>query len=67
MRLFEEADAAGDLVRDAPARKLQLQLERVIVRAVKDRDVVQVNVFIAQLEDPLGNKLRLFRAIIERD
>ena len=24
VRLFEEPDAAGDLVRDAPARKLQL-------------------------------------------
>jgi hypothetical protein len=44
-----------------------LQLERVIVRAVKDRDVVQINVLIAQLENPLRNKLRLFRAIIERD
>ena len=65
--LFEKPDAAGDLVRDTPARKLQLQLECVIVRAVKDRDVVQVNIFIAQLENPLGNKLRLFRAIIERD
>jgi hypothetical protein len=39
----------------------------MIVCAVKDRDVVKVNIFIAQLEDPLGNKLRLFGAIIERD
>ena len=37
------------------------------MRAIKDSDVVQVNVFIAQFEDPLGNKLRLLRAIIERD
>jgi hypothetical protein len=44
-----------------------LQLERVIVRAVKDRDVVQINVLIAQLENPLRNKPRLFRAIIQRD
>ncbi len=67
VRLLEKPDAAGDLIRDAAARKLQLQLDRVIMRAVKDGDVVQINIFIAQLEDPLGNKLRLLRAIIERD
>jgi hypothetical protein len=60
VRLLEKPDAAGDLVRNAAPRKLQLQLERVIMRAVKDRDVVQINIFIAQLENPLGNKLRLF-------
>src|SRR5205814_5089760 len=67
MRLLKETDAAGDLVGDAAPRKLQLQLERVIVCAVKDRDVVQINIFIAKLENSLGNKLRLLCAIIERD
>ena len=67
MRLLKETDAAGDLVWDAAPRKLQLQLERVIVCAVKDRDVVQINIFIAKLENSLGNKVRLLRAIIERD
>ena len=67
MSLFEEPDAAGDLVRDAPARKLQLQLECVIMRAVKDCDVVQVNIFIAQFENALRNKLRLFRTVVQRD
>ena len=67
VRLFEKADAAGDLVRDTPSRKLQLQLKRVIVRALKDCYVIEFDIFIAKFEYPLGDKLRLFRAIIERD
>ena len=65
--LLEEPDTTGDLVRDASSRKLQLQLKRVIVRAVKDGYVIEFNIFIAKFEYSLGDKLRLFRAIIERD
>ena len=36
------------------------------MRAVKDGDVVEIDILIAQLENPLRNKLRLLRTIIER-
>ena len=67
MRLLEEPNAAGDLIRNPAPRKLQLQLDRVIMRAIEHGDLVKIDIFITQFEDALGDKLRLLGAIIERD
>ena len=64
MRLLEKSDTAGDLIGDAAPGKLQLQLHRMIMRAVKHGDLVQIDSFVAQLENSLGDKLRLLRTIV---
>ena len=40
VRLFEKANPARDLVRDAAAGQFELQFYRVIVRTIKHRDFV---------------------------
>src|SRR5207237_4901188 len=50
VRLFKKANAARDLIRNAAAGELELQLDRVIMRAIKNGDVVQIDIFIAQLQ-----------------
>ena len=67
MRLLEKANAAGDLIRNAAARKFQLQFDSVIMRAIEHRDVAKIDIFIPQLQDSLGNELRLLGAVIQRD
>ncbi len=67
MRLFEEANPARDLVGDAAPGKLKLQLDRVIMRAIEDCDLVQLDPFIAQLEDALSDEPRLLAAVVEGD
>ena len=67
MCLLEEPNAAGDLIGDTAPRKLQLQLNRVIMRAIKHGDVAQIDLFIAQFENSLRDKLRLLSPVVERD
>ena len=64
VRLLEKTNAARDLIGNAAARKLELQLDRVIVRAVEDGDLVQLDSFVAQLENALGDELRLLAAVV---
>src|SRR5207253_10526540 len=59
MRLIEEAGAAGNAEGDVAAGEFQLQLERVKVRAVQLRHLVQVGPFLAQRERALRDKSRL--------
>ena len=61
MLLLEEAQARADLVRNAAARQLDLQLEGLMVRAVEDRDLGERRPLVAQLEDALGDELGLLR------
>ena len=63
--LLEESNAARDLIGNAATRQLQLQFDGVVMRAVKHRDVAQVNIFVAQFQDSLGDKLRLFASIVQ--
>ena len=65
MRLLEKPDAACDLIGNPATGKLQLQLNRVIMRAVKHGDVVEIDIFIAQFENPLRHKLRLLCAVVQ--
>ena len=37
------------------------------MRAIKNRDVAKIDIFIPQLQDSLGNELRLLGAVIQRD
>ena len=67
VRLLEKADAARDLIRNAAARQFELQFDRVIMRAIKHGDVAKIDIFIAQLENPLRDELRLLAAVIQRD
>ena len=64
MRLLEKTDAARDLIGNAAPRELQLQFDRMIMRAVEHRDFIQLDPFVAQLENPLGDELRLLAAIV---
>ena len=66
MRLFKKANAARDLIRNTATGKLELQLDRVIMRAIQHGDVVQIDIFIAQLQNPLRDELRLFAPIVQR-
>ncbi len=59
MLLLEKAHARTDLVRNAAARELDLQLERLMVGAVEDRDLVERSPFVTQLEDALRHELGL--------
>src|SRR5947199_2786746 len=63
VRLLEKANTACDLIRDAAAGKLQLQLHRVIMRTVENSDLVKLHIFIAQFENPLSHELCLLRAV----
>src|SRR5439155_10764311 len=64
VRLLEKANTACDLIRDAAAGKLQLQLHSVIMRTVEDSDLVKLHIFIAQFENPLSHELCLLRAVV---
>jgi hypothetical protein len=64
VRLFEKADAACDLIGNPAARELELQFNGVIMRAIENRDIVQVDIFVAQLEDALRHELRLLAPVI---
>ena len=57
--LFKKSDAAGDGKRNVSARELQLQLERVKMRAIQHRHVVQFDALLAQFQRALGHKSRL--------
>ena len=37
------------------------------MRAIQDRDLAKIDIFVAQLENSLRDKLRLLAAIIQRD
>src|ERR1700676_2584346 len=65
--LLEKTNPARDLIWNATARKLQLQLDGVVMRAIKHCDVAQINIFISQLENSLCDKLRLLAAIVQHD
>src|SRR5205807_6821938 len=39
VRLFEKANATGDLIRNSAKRKFELQLHRVILRAIEQGDL----------------------------
>ena len=64
VRLLEKTNAARDLIGNAAARKLELQFDRVIMRAIKHRDFVQLDPFVAQFQNALGDELRLFAAVV---
>src|SRR5690606_12693545 len=63
VRLFEEADAAGDLIRDLQARELELDIERLEMRAVEDRDVAERAALVDEAADALHDKLRLLASV----
>ena len=67
MPLLEEARSRADLVRDAAPGQLDLQLERLVVRAVEHRDVRQLLALVVPLEDPLADEARLVGDVGERD
>src|SRR3981189_146279 len=55
--LLEKTDPARDLIWNATARKLQLQLDGVVMRAIKHYNVVQINISISQVENSLRDKV----------
>ncbi len=59
VRLLEKSNAARDLIGNAAPRKFELQFDRVIMRAIQNRDLVQLDAFVAQFENSLGDELRL--------
>ena len=59
VRRLEEAHAAADDERDAAPRELELDLHRVVVRAVEDRDLGERDALVAQLEHALRDERRL--------
>ena len=65
MRLLKESDAARDDVRNPTPRKFELQFDGVIMRPIQNRDLVQLDAFIAQLQNPLRHELRLLAPVIQ--
>ncbi len=59
VRLLEEANAARDAERNVAPREFQLQFERVKVRAIEHRHLVQVAAFLAQFQHALRDEGRL--------
>ena len=66
MRLLKESNATGDLIGDPAPGKLQLQLDCVIMRPVEHGDLVEVDTFITQFQNPLRDKLSLLSAVVQR-
>ncbi len=67
MRLLEETEPAGDRKGNAVARELHLQFHGVIVGAVEDGNLVQIDAFLAQIEDALRDEERLLVRVGKRD
>ena len=67
MRLVEEADAAGDRKGNIAASEFELQLQRMEVRAVKHRDLIQLNALFAKVEHALRDERRLLVRVAARD
>ena len=59
MALFEEPRPRADLVGDSPARELDLELERLVVGAVEDGELLELFSLVVPLEQPLRRKARL--------
>ena len=60
MRLLKKTNAAGDGKRNVTARKLQLHFQRVKMRTIQHRHVIQLNALLAQLQRALRDERRLF-------
>ena len=64
VRLFEEPQTAPDLERDVPAPQLELDFDRVPMAAVEDGDVVELPLLVKQVENVLGDELRLDAPVV---
>ncbi len=64
--LLEEAHAGADLVRDAAPRQLDLQLERLVVRAIENREVREPLPLVVPLEQALRREARLVGNVGQR-
>src|SRR6185295_15048202 len=67
MGLLEEAEAAADLEGDLLPGELHLELHRVVVGAVEDGAVAQVEALVLQVDDPLGDEARLLGRVAGAD
>ena len=67
MTLLEEAGPGADLVRDAASGQLDLQLERLVVGAVENREVRERVPLVVPLEQPLRDEARLLGDVGQRD
>ena len=56
MGLFEETQAASDAEGDAAPRELELDLHRVVVGPVKDRDLAEIDPLVVEFQHPLGDE-----------
>ena len=63
MRLFEEADAARDLIRNLESRQLELDVEGVEMGAVKDGDVGEGTALVDEAADALDDELGLLTSV----
>src|SRR3954471_9505431 len=61
--LFEKSDTTRNLIGDLETGKLELDVEGLKVRAIKDADVRKRAPFVHQATNPLHDELRLFAAI----
>ena len=66
MALLEESRARADLVRDAAAGELDLELERLVVGAVEDRELLELLPLVVPLEQALRRKARLVGDVRQR-
>ena len=66
VRLLEEPHAGAHQEGNPAPRQLHLQLHRVRVRPVEHRHFAQPDAFLAQLEDALGDELRLLMHVAQR-
>ena len=66
VRLLEEPQPAADLERDVPAPQFELDLDRVPMAAIEDGDVVELPLLVEQMEDVLGDELRLDAPVMAR-
>src|SRR5262249_41896780 len=59
MCLFEKAYARLNSIWNISSRQLQLQFDRMIMRAIQDGHFLKRRTFVAELQDASGDKCRL--------
>src|SRR5690606_3004397 len=67
VRLLEEPQAAPDVERDIATLEFELDLQRVPMAAIENRDIVQCPALIEQVQDVLRNEPRLREMVLAWD
>ena len=67
MGLFEKANSAGDIKRNVAPHQLELQLQRVEMRAIQNGHFAQIASLLAQFQDPLRYECGLLEPVVTND